>query len=400
MRRILLFDTIIDGHHADYLSHLTNYWLQIRPAGELIVVTQASFEPVFNQLRESAPSGSNVQFVPILQQEIDHTHQGSVLNRSFREWNLFLTYSQRYRPTHALLMYFDIFQLGLWLGRQAPCAVSGIYFRPDFHYPRSSGLKARLNVLRKKATLRGVLNQSALTNLFCLDHSAVTLVGEMNPRVNVVPLPDPVKSYTVTSADLQKLRSDLRIDPDRKVFLLFGHLDDRKGIEPFLEALSQINPALQSKICFLLVGAIKPDYQIHIQQKISLISPDIQIISVFKEIKGKSIQAYFELSDYALTLYQHHVGMASVVIRAAVSGKPLISSDYGYMGHLVEQEQLGVVTNSADPGAICQTIEQVLLKGISYSEANLQKLADQNSDVSFAKTIFDYLWFYPVSTNS
>jgi hypothetical protein len=92
-----------------------------------------------------------------------------------------------------------------------------------------------------------------------------------------------------------------------------------------------------------------------------------------------------------LTLYQRHVGMASVIIRAAVSEKPLISSDYGYMGHLVKTEQLGVVTDSTSPTAICQLLERVLVEGVPYSKSNLQKLATQNSDVSFAKTIFDYL---------
>ena len=92
-----------------------------------------------------------------------------------------------------------------------------------------------------------------------------------------------------------------------------------------------------------------------------------------------------------LTLYQRHVGMASVIIRAAVSGKPLVSSDYGYVGHLVKNENLGAVTDSTSPTAICQVLEQVLVEGVSYSKANLQKLADQNSDVSFAKTIFNRL---------
>lgn len=391
MRKILLFDTIIDGHHADYLCHLINYWLHTKPEGELIVVAQASFGPTFHQLLASNAPVDTIRFIPLSQQEIDDTHGGSLLGRPFREWNLHLKYSRQYQATHVLLMYFDIFQLGVWLGKKAPCAVSGIYFRPDFHYIRSAGLKARLNVFRKKTTLRGVLRKGTLVNLFCLDHSAVTLVREMNPSVNVVPLPDPVKPYTITSAERQTLRDQLQLDPNRQVFILFGHLDQRKGIEPFLEAINQLAPALQQKLCFLLVGAISPDYQAQIEQKISQTSPDLQIVGVFKEVKGKDIQAYFELADYVLTLYQRHVGMASVIIRAAVSGKPLVSSDYGYMGQLVQTEQLGAVTDSTSPTAICQLLEQILTNGLSYSETNLRQLAEQNSDVSFAKTIFDRL---------
>ena len=391
MRRVLLFDTIIDGHHADYLSHLVTYWLQEQLEGELIIVAQASFAPLFEQLRASVPSVTNLSFVPMLQEEIDHVHHGSIFTRPFREWNLHINYSQRYQPTHVLLMYFDIFQMGIWLGHRAPSAISGIYFRPDFHYNYSVGLKSRLNVLRKKATLRGVMGRRALKNLFCLDHSAVASVRAMNPRVNVLPLPDPVKAFTVTPADVQTLRQALSIEADRQVFLLFGYLDGRKGIEAFLEALNLISPAQQRKICFLLVGPIKADYRVLIDQAVAAVSPNVQIICVFDEIKGRAIQVYFELSDYVLTLYQRHVGMASVIIRAAISEKPLLSSDYGYMGHLVQSRQLGAVTDSGSPTAISQLLERVLTTSVSYSKANLRQLAADNSGESFAKTIFDHL---------
>ncbi|GAB4022286.1 hypothetical protein GCM10028773_34440 [Spirosoma koreense] len=346
---------------------------------------------MFEQLLEDGPAQAQVQFVALSQQEIRHTHQGSVVSRSLREWDLLLTYCRRYQPTHALLMYFDIFQLGLLLGKKAPCAVSGIYFRPDFHYATTRGLKARLNVIRKEATLLAILARKRLTNLFCLDHSAITRIRAMNSRVNILPLPDPVKTYTISTDETEKLREALRIEPNRRVFLLFGHLDDRKGIEPLLAALNQVDPAIQRQVCVLLVGAIKPEYQVKIEQLMTTVSPSVQLIGVFKEVKGRSIQTYFELADYVLTLYQRHVGMASVIIRAAVSGKPLVSSDYGYLGHLVTSEQLGVVADSTSPTAISQLLEQVLTEGLPYSAVNLQKLADENSDVSFARTIFDHL---------
>jgi len=387
VRRILLFDSVIDGHHADYLTHLINYWLHRRPDGELLVVTQASFASTFHQLVADGPASDRVRFIPIPPSVIDHTHQTSPLNRSFREWKLALSYAVEHRPTHMLLMYVDIFQLSMWLGRKAPCAVSGIYFRPDFHYAVRGGLKARLNVLRKKLTLRGVLSRGVLSNLFCLDHSAVPALRQMSPGVNVLPLPDPVKSYDISPTELDALRTELQLDPNRKTLLLFGHLDDRKGIEPLLEALRLVKPAVRQALSVVLVGSIRPDFQQLIEQKIAEVPGDARIIPVFKEVRGRRIQTYFDISDYALALYQRHVGMASVIIRAAVSKKPLLSSDYGYMGHLVQTELLGLVADSTSPSAIASMLEQVVAGSVSYSTANLQKLADQNSDVAFAETI-------------
>ncbi|GAB3541183.1 glycosyltransferase [Spirosoma fluminis] len=390
-RKILLFDTIINGHHADYLTHLIHYWLHYRIKGELIVVTQASFEPAFQQLLAQDPAQTTVRFISIPPEDIARVHQSSVLRRSFNEWNLLLDYIREHTPTHALMMYSDIFQLALWCGRKSPCPVSGIYFRPDFHYPAPPGLKARLNMVRKKVTLQGALDRGVLKNLFCLDHSAVPALRAMTPSVTVVPLPDPVKSYPIDPAEVAQLRLELGIDPARKVFLLFGTLEDRKGIEPLLESLKQLNPSVHSRVCVLLVGAIKPDYQQQIEHLITEVAPTIQISCVFRDTRGKQIQLYFELADYALALYQRHTGMASVIIRAAVSGKPLLSSDYGYMGQLVQQEQLGAVVDSTSPIAISQLLEQAVRQGISYSKENLQTVASQNSDVAFAETIFTHL---------
>lgn len=402
MKRILLFDTIIDGHHADYLTHLVTYWLDHPSADELVVVAQAAFEPVFDRLcaaqRGPASRGparpdtrQTVRFVAIPPARIDAVHGASSLRRSFAEWNLCRYYIREYQPTHTLLMYFDLFQLAIGLGRRTSCMVSGIYFRPDFHYGTPSGLKARLNALRKKLTLLGMLRRGAVTNLFCLDHSAVAALRQISPGVNVLPLPDPVESYSIPAAEISELRRTLQIELGRRVFLLFGSLDERKGIEPLLDALDQLPPARQADVCLLLVGSIKPDFRQRIDARIADVSADVQIVRVFEEVKGQAIQAYFDLCDYALALYQRHVGMASVVVRAAVSGKPLLASDYGYLGQVVQTNQLGVVADSTSPDAIRHLLDRVLTEGVPHSVPNLNALAEANSDTAFAKTIFDHL---------
>ena len=391
MKRILLFDTIIDGHHPDYLTHLIRYWLAA-PNGELIVAAPASFEPVVARLKGEHPgAGQAVRFVALSQPDIERVHGSSPLRRSFREWNLQLRYARMYRPTHLLLMYFDVFQAGLWLGRRAICPVSGIYFRPDFHYPTPSGLKARLAMLRKRLILNGVLRQGVLANLFCLDHSVVAALRAVSFRTRILPLPDPVATYNVAPAEVTELRRRLGIEPGRRVLLLFGFLDERKGIEPLLDALKRLRPDLRSSVCLLLVGPIKPDYQATIDARLATLDPAIQVVCEYAEIKGRLIQTYFELADFVLALYQRHVGMASVVVRAGVSGKPVLASDYGYLGQLVPQQQLGAVADSTDPVAIGNLLERALTGPLPYSPANLRQLAEANSDAAFARTIFDNL---------
>ena len=390
-KKILLFDTIIDGHHADYLTHLINYWVKNRPEGELIVVTQQSFGKQFEALLEAKPGVKNIQFVPISEEDIETVHGASMATRSFKEWNLVLKYGQTHQPSHVLLMYFDLFMLATWLGRSAPFAVSGIYFRPDFHYKTRPGIKARLNGIRKKVTLNGVLNRKGLTNLFCLDHSAVEGLRKLSSNTKIWPLVDPVETYDIRPAEVEQLRVQLQIEPNRRILLLFGHLDDRKGIEPLLEALKLLKPDEQRALCLVLAGPIQPDFRERVESSMADVGKDMQIVRSFGIIERRQVQVYFQLSDYVLALYQNHVGLASVVVRAAVSGKPVLASDYGYLGHLVQSEQLGTVTDSTSPDAIRALLERMLTEELPYSKTNLQKLADRNSDVYFAETIFNHL---------
>jgi glycosyltransferase involved in cell wall biosynthesis len=239
--------------------------------------------------------------------------------------------------------------------------------------------------------LNGVLNRSGLTNLFCLDHSAVEGLRKLSPNVKIWPLADPVESYDITPAEVEQLRIKRQIEPNRRIFLLFGHLDDRKGIEPLLDGLKLLKPEQQGAVCLVLAGPIQPDFREKIEIKLAEMGKQVQIVRAFEELKGRQIQLHFELSDYVLALYQNHIGMASVVVRAAVSGKPVLASDYGYLGHLVQTEQLGAVTDASSPDAIRTLLQRVLTAEIPYSKTNLQKLADRNSNVYFAETIFNHL---------
>jgi glycosyltransferase involved in cell wall biosynthesis len=78
-----------------------------------------------------------------------------------------------------------------------------------------------------------------LTNLYCLDPYAEYIQEKWHSN-KALYLPDPVKTYPFAQEAPILLRQQLGIEPHRKVFLIFGFLDERKGIIPTLEALLQL----------------------------------------------------------------------------------------------------------------------------------------------------------------
>ncbi|GHB80802.1 glycosyltransferase [Persicitalea jodogahamensis] len=382
--KLLLFDTVLDGHHTDYLTYLIEYWHEHKIEGELLVVTPRGLS---GQFPNEISCSTQIQFIEIAEREIAEFKESSIVGRSFAGWNLFTRYAKQYRPDHAILMYFDLFQLGLGLGKKSPCPVSGIYFRPNFHQHVSRSGKEKWMTKIKKLILSRALANPAFVNLYCLDKTAVPTIQAITGKDRVLPLSDPVREYAVTNEQTENLRMTLGIEESRKVFLLFGYLDDRKGIEPILDSIALLNPIESKQMALILAGPISDQYRTVIEEKIESLNTDIQILCHFQTLKGAAIQTLFSLSDFVLTLYQKHVGMSSIVVRAALSQKPLISSDFGYLGNLVSSQQLGTTVDSSSPAAICAAFQRALRGTTQFDRAAAEKLAKENTAQAFAEQI-------------
>ena len=121
-------------------------------------------------------------------------------------------------------MYLDPYLLPLAVGMQSPCSVSGIYFRPTFHYPNFSNYtpswKDWLQQWREKFILNRVLRHPQLKTLFCLDPFAVKHINNYESQVRAIHLPDPVLLQTQDELKLKTLREKLGIKNGKQVFRL------------------------------------------------------------------------------------------------------------------------------------------------------------------------------------
>lgn len=367
---VMIFDPSagLGGHHAEYIEHILRYWAEWNGQGYFTVVTSPYFVAGFV---EELPNNyrDRVKLMPLTELEISELRaQGSVFKQALFEWRLFKQYAQQTRCSHGISMYIDRLLLPLAFGLHAPCTISGIYFRPSFHYKYFEAYqpsrKDSLQALRQQWILRGALRNHTLTTLFSLDPLATKYIRQLSDKTDVITLVDPVK-IPMTPENQAKLTNDFRqklhISPDRRIFLLFGVLTARKGINQVLDAICLLDQAVTQKICLLLVGRIELD-MVQIQEKLQQVREltGAQIILDNQFVSEENIQNYFCLTDVVLATYQRHVGMSGIVLRAAAAGKPLLSTDYGLMGELVRKYQLGLVVNCEDARTISWGLLQFL----------------------------------------
>ncbi len=394
--RLILFDLNPTGHHPGYLQHLVVHAQQHADSCFLDVVVSADFPDRHPDIVGLA-TNARINFLPITADEQRQVSEGSFLKRMQAEWKLCCDYARRRQADGILLMYVDQFQLALITGPKAHCPVAGIYFRPTFHYHRFANYRAgswkeRLRELRKQVLLRLALWRSDFGTLFCLDPFSVEAIRPWHAATRY--LPDPVEIYPHTPEELQTIRERLAVEPGRKAALVFGLLDERKGIAPLLQALGYLSETEQRQLALVLVGPM-PEY---VRAELDPLLAEavtrypIQLVRYHEFVSDAQIQPYFAAADFVLALYQQHVGMSAVLVRSAAADKPVLSSDYGLMGELVGKRGLGRAVDATNPAAIAAELRYFLTTDVPPgSTPGRAEFAEQNRAARYAQTIFDTL---------
>jgi len=392
--RVLAIDFDIRGHHADYVLNFANAWARVRPPAQICFLLSSSFidlhQEVVNVLRQLPES--HIALVSLTREEQLRLDRRRRL-RHLTGWNLFCHYARKLHASHALFMYGDCFQVPAIIGKTAPCTFSAIYFRPTFHYHTferaDRGFRERFKAWRKQIVLKRFLKCKQLKELYCLDSLAVEYIQSRfvpAPRVSTIAdvfskTPDP-EIETSGDQELHELRDQLGIEKGRRIFCLLGVLDSRKGPIQLLESVQYLSPSIGRHVCLLVLGYVpEGDPQgVHAMANRMNNVNGVQIILKDQYIPSDRVQQYYLLSDVILTTYQNHMGSSSALVRACDAGKPILSSDYGYMGEMVRRHGLGITINSISPQEIAKGVSILMppMPDDLYSPKNAALIASKN----------------------
>lgn len=400
-RHIMAFELEHSGHRPGYLLNLARFWHERELPGKLdIVVSQAFAARHENVIDEVHGFGNpDLQFVTMTADEFSEPHEAKITTY-LRGWKLFCEYAKRLAVDHALLTDFDFFQLPSVIGGQPPCPYSCIYFRPTFHYflieGHRVGWKERLTSLRKRWLLYLALRRPQFDTLFSLDPIAANYLAARVPSTTCVThLPDPVQSYGETEGDVDRLRSQLEIEQGRKVFLLLGTLDRRKGIVQLLQACQTLSNQELSEVSLVLVGPIHATQDAEVAALVTQLTTEtpIQIVVVNQFVEDRHIQKYIRIADAVLATYQRHIGMSAILVRAATAGLPVLASNYGLMGALVRERKLGVDVDSTDPAAIADGMRTFLDSDPDtlFDQEEAYRFGDENTAARTGQTLWGRL---------
>ena len=390
---IMLFDLLSGGHHGQYVRQLVEFWGRSEYRGRVDVVVPNVFLERHTDVQRSAEAYSNVRIVPIDEPVVFDARY--LLQSSRMHGRLLRKYLVLLRPDHCLLMYFDHVQLALALGLrfQYSVKISGIYFRPSFHYgsfdrphPRP---KDRLQAVRKRVLLWAALRNPHFRFLFCLDPYVVPFVQAKHAQA--VALPDGVarRSNPQKGTDFRSLWG---VKPRRRVAVFFGTISVRKGIYRLLEAAELLPSEIAMLLCLVISGRVPGREKARLAASIQRLEreSDVQVVLRDQFVEEDVIQAILESSDLVLLPYLRHIGSSGVLVRAALAGVPVMGSNYGLLGEHLRQRKLGLTVNTTSAKTLAEGLETWLRKprDIPFDAREAARFARENTADAFSNTIF------------
>jgi len=290
------------------------------------------------------------------------------------------------QPTDVLLTYLDHAQLALATGLRFsfPVRISGILFRPTLHELAPLTLKERMQDARKRILLRLASANPHLLRVLTHDPDAVKSLEACG--LSAAYLPDPVEPMLPTEA-AETVRAHFNIEQGRRISVLFGSLEERKGVFELLQALSHLAPLPASRLAVVIVGrvydALRPTLLNAISQARSTSPAQIVFSETF--LPEPDLVNLIAASDLVLAPYRDHIGSSGVVLRAAAAGRPVLAPNVGLMGREVRLNRLGVTVDTSDPEDIARGLADT---GTHFDPDRAAAYAASHSVERFGQILF------------
>ncbi len=274
--------------------------------------------------------------------------------------------------------------LGLYgaLGRPAmPATVPSEFtlIRADFAYPPST-LKQLAWYWAKEQCINA-LPRATISLIDPVAHASIQRRGScLAERIRL--LPELLDKVAPIERDEARRRLNL---PNQGRFLACaGRLDLRKGIGSLVQAFAKAD--LRANDRLLLAGELHPELLNLFQTRFGTMVRSKRILLMNRYLSDEELNWVLCASDVvAATYLVGHSAPSGIINKAAVIGRPVLASRFGWSDYMVPEFGLGTLTDIADPQVLSRDVALALEQSNSYMQSSRSlRLRDYLSPHNFA----------------
>jgi len=255
---------------------------------------------------------------------------------------------ERHRPDHVIIPYGDglsqvaRFARATPLFRKAGTEYEVLMLRGGFAYRTRQTWRQRLADEAGLLSL-GLAPWDIVHYLDPIPYDFIQRRGGMLAR-RVDLMPEPVESSP--PVEQSSARRQLGLPDNGFLFCVPGVIDARKGVDLLLPAMQAVPDAT-----LLLAGPVSSDIR---KLLAGTYRPQVAAgrIHVIDRYLTDELPLAIAASNVVCTPYPNHVGPASIAVRAAAAGRPVLSSSDGWLGATVPRFALGMTCNVRDRASL------------------------------------------------
>lgn len=347
MKKKLIFDTMITGHHLEYIHHL--YTGIESDCNHYIFAIPETFKDVKNKFQW--PPKKNIKFVYIQSTELQSIEEMGHLKKSYHLSLLLKKYALQLSVTEIFLVslidYYPL--LPLFLPKHIK--VSGIIYKIYLYEWKEYSL---IEKIYESIRQYSIIKSANSLNIFILnDRSATYYLNKLWNTAKFKYLVDPY--IPIKESNSIDIRKQYNIDSDKIIFLHMGAMEERKGTLEILKAISLIksNP---EKFVFIFAGKIFDSIKKEFYSQYEELKQSHNIILIDKFCDYELLASLSQACDCFLLPYKRVSLSSGILYYAAQFHKCVLATGSGLLGKLVRKNRLGYTLKDTQPATIASAI--------------------------------------------
>ncbi|MGP1346958.1 MAG: glycosyltransferase family 4 protein [Phycisphaerales bacterium] len=167
-------------------------------------------------------------------------------------------------------------------------------------------------------------------------------------------LPDPVDAQT--PREKRGARSRLGLPDDGVLIVSAGVQDRRKGIHFLVRSLAHLPERTLERTRLVLAGRCTEDIARDLGSLPQRIAD--RVIRIDRYLSDDELCDALSAADLVATCHPRHMGLSNIALRAVSLERPVLASDWGWLGSMVPRFDLGWSGAISDPESYAGTIVQ------------------------------------------
>ena len=379
----LIFEPLRGGHRTEFLQHLLDGIRQENRSDHRYTLVLAK-GLVSGELPEQ------VNLVEVSEEDSLALNRASGMRGTFIFLRVLKRYVKQLKPDRLLILELTHLELPLCFWRP-PCPLRGILFvqYPELRFHEQAwkqDFRRRLHFFWKEFKTGLFLRKVRPERIFLLNGEKSC--SYLNQRFQVScyqSLPDPLMD--ISPEPEFSIRQVYEIEQNRRIFLFFGSISSRKGVEPLLDAMMKLSAENAQNAAFLFCGKPESSYADRYRKLIQTFRkkrPDICLRVKEAFVSSERMRALFEQADWILMPYARPEYSSGILAHAASAKTPVMVSDDGLIARQVRAYALGeTVSESEWTNALANGVKL----NYEMNEVLRKKFVEQSSSSRFAELL-------------